>query len=233
MNAVITGATRGMGRAIARELAAAGYSLAICSRNAAELENTVGELRSAHPSIQVQGFPADCSDRGSLRRFANFVHEQFTSIDVLVNNAGMFIPSDLIAEDDEVLDRQWALNLFAPYFLSKSFGKRMQERRSGHIINICSVASLEAVRGAGSYSVTKFALLGLTNVLRNELGPSQVKVTALIPGATFTSSWDNEQVNAEEMISASDIALTVMSCLRMSPNACPEMVVIRPLEARG
>lgn len=231
MNAVITGATRGMGRAISAALAKSGYNLVFCSRKPAEVEEWVRELRALYPSVQIAGIPADCSDRASLQQFANFVQEQFTVTDVLVNNAGMFIPSDILTEEDDILDRQLALNLFAPYYLSKVFGNKMKAQRSGHIVNICSVASLSAVPGAGSYSISKYALLGLTSSLREELAGSNVKVTAILPGSTLTSSWDGAIVDQHDFIASEDIAAAVMACLNMSAGACPEQVVIRPMNS--
>jgi 3-oxoacyl-[acyl-carrier protein] reductase len=105
-------------------------------------------------------------------------------VDVLINNAGLYIPSELMNEDERCLERQMQVNVFAPHFLSKFFAAKMIDQGKGHIINICSIASLEPVTRAGSYSISKTALLGLTKALREELRPAGVKVTAVLPGST-------------------------------------------------
>ncbi|MXV17955.1 SDR family oxidoreductase [Hufsiella ginkgonis] len=230
MNAVITGATKGIGRAIALKLASAGYHLALCSRNQDDLERLLAELRLAHPALQIHGLQTDCSDKGELIRFADFVHEHFKSIDVLVNNAGVFIPSRILDEEDDLLSLQLPLNLGAPYRLCKIFGRQMRQNRSGHIINICSVAAIKPVITAGSYTVTKFALLGLTRVLREELMPYHVKVTAILPGSTLTESWGEVIEDESRFVAAADIASAVLNCLQMSHGCNVDELLIRPVK---
>jgi short-subunit dehydrogenase len=104
----------------------------------------------------------------------------------------------------------------------------MRAAGAGHIINICSVAGLEPVVAAGSYSVTKYALMGLTKVLREELKPAGVKVTAIIPGATLTHSWEGTDIAPEHFIQPEDIASGVLACLQMSAGANIEELVIKP-----
>ncbi len=232
MNAVITGATKGIGKAIARQLAAAGYHLAICSRNADELLVAIDELQTAYPGVQITGLPADCADADQLNQFVSFVQEHFTHTDVLVNNAGMFRPSPLLAETHDLLTEQWDLNLLAPYRLCKIFGKEMRSRRSGHIVNICSIAAIQPVVAAGSYSVTKAALLALTRVLREELMPDDVKVTAILPGSTFTDSWQGSDADPSIFVSPDDVAAAVLACLKMSGGANVDEIIVRPLRGQ-
>ncbi len=230
MNAIITGASKGIGKAIATTLASAGYNLAICSRNQQELDLCAAQIKLESPSANIFAMQADCSDRDQLASFANFVQQHFAVVDVLINNAGTYIPSAILDEDDDLLQPQMELNLYAPYLLSKFFGRLMKEQKSGHILNICSVASIKPVVSAGSYSVTKAALLALTRVLREELIPYNVKVTALLPGSTFTSSWAGTQVKPENFVSVSDIASAVLGCLNMSPGCNVDEMVIRSLK---
>jgi 3-oxoacyl-[acyl-carrier protein] reductase len=136
----------------------------------------------------------------------------------------------LLDEADDSLQKQWNLNLNAPYYLSKFFGKKMRERQSGHIFNICSVASRSVVENAGSYSVTKSALLSLNDVLRQELSAHNVKVTAILPGSTLTSSWAGTTIPAERFVQPEDIANTLYAILNLSSGVNVEEVILKPLQ---
>ncbi|TZF83022.1 SDR family oxidoreductase [Pedobacter sp. BS3] len=230
MNAVITGATKGMGRAIAVKLARQGYDLAFCARNEAEIARLKDELLSINNQATVIGFPADCAKKQQLEQFVNLVQQHFKQVDVLINNAGMYVPATLLDEDDDILNQQLAVNLLAPYYLSKQFGKIMRSWRRGHIINIVSVAALNPVTRAGSYSVTKAALLSLTKALRQELMPHGIKVTAILPGSTLTDSWKGTEIPAERFVQAEDVALAVSGCLTMSVGCNVDEIIIQPVK---
>lgn len=230
MNAIITGATKGMGRAIAIKLAEAGYSLAICARRQSEVDSFCESLRKDHPAIRVIGLQTDCSDPNNVKQFASFVQQHFERVDVLINNVGTFEPASVLDEDDDVFLRQLNINYLSAYILCKEFGRQMRDRQSGHIINICSVAALNPVASAGSYSVTKAALLSLTRVLRADLMKHKVKVTAIHPGSTLTNSWKGTTLSPDRFIEVKDIAETVMTCLTMSAGANVDEIVLSPLQ---
>ncbi|WP_207428013.1 SDR family oxidoreductase [Pedobacter sp. SYSU D00535] len=230
MNAVITGATKGMGRTIAVKLAQAGFNLILCSRSQHEIDDFCQELIAANPQIIASGLKTDCSNPAEVKRFANFVQQQFETVHVLINNVGVFHPASILDEEEDVLATQMQVNFNTAYVLCRAFGRKMREHKAGHIINICSVAALNPVVAAGSYSVTKAALLSLTKVLREELMEHKVKVTAIHPGSTLTNSWEGTSIPPDRFIAAEDVAETVLACLRMSPGANPDEIVIRPLE---
>lgn len=230
MNAIVTGATRGIGLSIVRHLASNNYNLALCARNELDLISLKQDLSEKFPHLIVIYYAADLADREQVKSFATFVSKQFKFTDVLVNNAGLFIPSSLFEEKEDDLDHQMQVNLFTPHYLSKYFGLKMKEAGKGHIINICSIASLEPVVNAASYSVSKIALLGFTRILRKELALYGVKVTAILPGSTLTSSWDGTTIVPDFFVDPEDIALIVMNCLNMSSGANVEEVIIRPLK---
>jgi 3-oxoacyl-[acyl-carrier protein] reductase len=232
MNAVITGATKGMGRAIAIQLAKSGYNLTICSRRQSEVDSFCNELMNINSQITASGLQTDCSKPTEVKAFANFVLQQFDVVDVLVNNVGIFQPGSLLDEDDTNLHDQMQVNFNTAYSLCKVFGSLMRERKSGHIFNICSVAALEPFPEAGSYTVTKFALLGLTKVLRLELMKHNVKVTAILPGSTLTSSWDGTMLPEDNFIAAEDIANAVMYCLGTSAGANVDELIVHPLKGQ-
>lgn len=229
MNAVITGATKGMGRAIAIKLASAGYNLVICSRDQSEIDSFCQELMSQNPSIRAAGLSTNCAEPTQVTAFANFVQQHFQRVDVLINNVGIFHPGSILDEDTRVMETQFQVNFNTAYTLCREFGRQMRENKTGHIINICSVAAINPVAEAGSYTVTKFALLGLTKVLRLELMPHNVKVTAILPGSTLTSSWEGTSLPADRLIASEDVANAVLYCLKTSKGANPDEIIISPL----
>ena len=228
-NALITGATKGMGRSTALAFAHAGVSLAICSRNEQELADFKQKLLTINPSVKVFTQVADGSDKEQLVAFAASAEQTLGFIDIIVNNLGIFIPSSILDDDEDTFEKQLRTNLMPAYHLYRYFGKKMIAARSGHIFNICSVASLEPIPESGSYSVTKYALLGLNKVMRSELQPHNVKVTAIIPGSTLTDSWKDVEVDKEKFVSPDDIAAAIISCYNMSAGANVDELIIRPV----
>lgn len=229
MNAIVTGATKGMGRAIVMELAANNYNITFCARDENQVQAFLDELRKGYPHLLFFGMRADMEDSSDVSGFAEFAARNFGQADVLINNAGLYIPSELMNEDERCLLRQMQVNVFAPHFLSKFFAAKMIELGRGHIINICSIASLEPVTRAGSYSISKTALLGLTKALREELRPAGVKVTAVLPGSTLTDSWSGTDLPSDWFILSQDIAKSIINCLQMSSGANIDEIIIRPL----
>lgn len=227
MNAIVTGATKGIGRAIAVKLAQEGYDLAICARNQSDLKVFAAELE--HFGVKVFIMAADCSIKSEVYAFCDFAVEALTHVDVLVNNAGIFLPASILEEADEAFELQQNVNLNCAYYLSKYMAKLMIIRCSGHIFNICSVASKDIVENAGSYSVTKSALLSLNNVLRQELATYSVKVTAVLPGSTLTSSWEGTTIPEEKFVKPEDIATTLYHILGLSAGANVDELIIKPL----
>ena len=227
MNAIVTGATKGIGRAIAIKLAKEGYNLAICARSQTDLTALTAELEST--GVQVFAMSADCSNKSEVYAFCAFATAALPEIDLLVNNAGIFLPASIFDESDEAFELQQNLNLNCAYYLAKYIGKCMISRRSGHIFNVCSIASKEVVENAGSYSVTKSALLSLNNVLRQELAKYNVKVTAILPGSTLTSSWEGTTIPEDKFVQPEDIASTLFHILGLSAGANVDEVIIKPI----
>ncbi len=228
MNIVITGASKGIGKAVAERFAANGCSLYICARNEAPLQLLAAELEAAHPGVRVHYRCCDVSERQEVLDFAEWVLGHTTSIDVLVNNAGAFIRGQVHDEQAGVLEKLMETNLYSAYHLSRALVPYMIKRRSGHIFNICSIAALKAYPFGGSYSITKYALAGFSTNLRDELKQYDVKVTAVFPGAAFTTSWAESGLARNRFMEAADIAEMVFAAAGLSPRACVEEIVIRP-----
>ena len=227
MNAVITAATKGIGKAIALNLAKKGYNLAICARTEDDLTALKEELK--HYDVNVYTMVADCAIKEQVMAFCDFASANFTEIDVLVNNAGTYLPGSILDESDEAFEFQQLLNVNSTYYLSKYIGKIMRTQRKGHIFNICSVASIMVIENAGSYSVTKAAMLSLNNVLRAELAPYNVKVTAILPGSTLTASWEGTNLPSSQFVQPEDIANSLSAILDLSSGANVDELILKPL----
>lgn len=227
MNAIITGATKGIGKAISVALAKQGYNIIMCARNIDDLSQLAKDIEIF--GVKVLAVKTDCAIETEVLNFIDEALVFAPTVNVLVNNVGVYIPSSLLDEEDSVFKTQQQVNVNTAYLLSKYIGRKMREQRSGHIFNICSVASKAPVENAGSYSVTKAAMLSLNNVLRKELASHQVKVTAIIPGATYTSSWDGTSLDRSKFVQAEDIANTIITVLNLSNGANVDEVVVTPL----
>jgi short-subunit dehydrogenase len=228
MNAIITGATKGIGRATAELFAKQGINLAICSRSAADLEDCKNALRTINEQIEIIYMPCDVSKKNEVLAFANFVKSKWSEIDVLINNAGIFLPGEILLEADGHMESQMETNLYSAYHLTRFCMPWILKSKQAHIFNICSVASILAYPNGGSYSISKYALLGFSKVLREELKTRSVKVTSVLPGATWSFSWKGADFPEDRLMQAEDIAIAIGSALQMSPSAVVEEILIRP-----
>ncbi|WP_316799995.1 SDR family oxidoreductase [Pedobacter frigidisoli] len=228
MKAVITGATKGIGKAIAIKLYENGYDLIIAARNLDDLDEMRAGLIT--PGRVIDVYRVDFSDKQEVYHFLDQMEKNAGFADVLVNNVGTFLPGTLLDEADDAFEMQQHLNVNASYYISKFFGKKMRSMRKGHIFNICSVASNAPVKNGGSYSVTKAAMLSLNHVLRQELAPHQVKVTAFLPGSTKTSSWEGTTIPDEKFVQPDDIAEILYTILQLSAGVNVDEVLMTPLD---
>lgn len=225
---VITGATKGIGLACARLFAIHGYNIAICSRNKSGLESVHNELSELNPNIHIFTKVCDVSDKVQVKAFGEEVIQHFGSVDILINNAGVFLPGSIVDENEGHLEQMIETNLYSAYHLSRVIIPSMVAQNKGHILNMCSIASFTAYKNGGSYAISKFALLGLTKCLRQELKETGVKVTAVMPGATWSASWEGVDLPEERLMNAKDIAETIYNIVTLGPSAVVEEIIIRP-----
>lgn len=228
MDAIITGATKGIGLSIATKLVQEGVNIALCARNSSDLEQVKKELLAIAPHVKVLTKSVDVSKKNEVLAFAKYVKSEFSEIDILINNAGMFIPGSCHGEEDGALEKMIETNLYSAYHLSREIIPVMKSQGSGHIFNMCSIASITAYENGGSYSISKYALYGFTKNLREELKNDNIKVTAILPGATWSASWEGVDLPKERLMEADDIAKLVWSALELSPSATIEEIVVRP-----
>ncbi|NSL89366.1 SDR family oxidoreductase [Chitinophaga solisilvae] len=229
MNAVITGASKGIGKAIAEKLAAEGFNVMICARGAASLEAAKEAIQQKNPAVTVTAVSVDMGDKAQVLAFAQQVKSTFDTVDILVNNAGIFIPGALHEEADGLLEKLMAVNVYSAYHLTRALLPAMMARRSGHIFNMCSTASHHAYPNGGSYSITKYALLGFSKNLRRELTGNNIRVTSISPGPTLTASWDGFEAAPDRMMPPEDIAGVVWSAWSMAPQTVVEDITLRPM----
>jgi short-subunit dehydrogenase len=230
MKVVISGASKGIGRATALLMAARGSDVCVCARTESALQSLKVEIDALEQSGACYYMVADVADKKQVQAFGAFALEKMGRVDVLVNNAGTFTPGSLFEEADGVLEATIQTNLFSAYHLSRALIPSMIQAGRGHIVNICSVASTDAYPNGGSYSVSKFALYGFSKNLRMELLPTGIKVSSILPGATLTDSWGGTDLPAERFIPADDIAKIIWQATTMSASTVVEDIVVRPME---
>lgn len=227
MNVIITGANKGIGKAIAIRFAAAGHHLLLCARNIELLQTTAEEISKAYPAVNIRTMQTDLSKKEEVISFANWCLQQGIP-DILVNNAGIYLPGGAVDEADGFLEMMINTNLYSAYHLSRQIIPAMIKNGSGHIFNICSIASLSAYNGGGGYSISKFAMNGLTKNLRRELMPHGIKVTGVFPGAVLTDSWSNFDNSNNRIMEAKDIAEMVYAATTLSRQAVIDDIIITP-----
>jgi len=228
MNVIITGASKGFGKSIAKIFASHGHNIYICARSTDKLYAVQKELQSQYPGAGVEVMPCDLSLPEEAKAFGKWFLSFNVAPDVLVNNAGLFDPGSVYDEPEGTLERMIAVNLYSAYHLTRTLIPEMTTRRHGHIINMCSIASLKAYPNGGAYSISKFALAGFSKNLREEMKPFGVKVTAVYPGAAYTDSWAGSGVDPSRIMEADDIARMIYAASLLSPQACVEDIVLRP-----
>lgn len=224
---VVTGGTKGIGLAVIEKFAAQGFDVIACARNAAELDTLSKSIEGKY-AVKVFVKATDMGDKMQVKAFADFVTGLHRPIDVLVNNAGFFIPGEISTEPDGTLESMMNANLYSAYNLTKGLVGEMKKKKSGYIFNICSIASFTAYANGGSYAISKFAMLGFSKCLREELKKFNIRVTAVMPGATKTRSWDGVDLPDDRFMPAEDIAETIFSAYSLSGRSVVEEIVIRP-----
>lgn len=225
MKAIITGATKGIGKATAILLAQNGFDVAICARTQSDLDALKSEIEQNY-KVQVIAEAVDMSQKAAVKGFITTIKEAWSTIDILVNNAGVFIPCDLADESNEqAFETMMDLNLYSTYYMTQGVLPMMITEKKGHIFNMCSIASIMPY---GAYAVSKHAMLGFSKVLRDEVKDKGIRVTAIMPGATYTASWDGTDLPQERFMKAEDIAQSLWDIYNLSERTVVEEIILRP-----
>ena len=228
MNIVITGASRGIGFAIAQKFAANGYDLIITSLNEDSIISALNLLKAQFPTTKIYAAAYDLSKREKAIAFGQWAHS-IGNIQVLVNNAGSYLPGKITEIEVDVLEQQLNTNLMSAFNVTKEVLPSLKKSNHAHIFNLCSIASLQAYQNGGAYSVSKYALKGFNDNLRFELKPAGIKVTGVYPGAVHTDSWSGFDNSHNRIMQAKDIADIIFQSAQLSKAACVEEIVIRPV----
>ena len=230
MNIVITGASKGLGFAIAEAFAADHHphQFFLCARNENDLAEAAYKLgqKQTHHTVQTQA--CDITNKEEVNQFANWVLQQTTAIDILVNNTGSFLPGGILSEADGTLETMMNTNFYGAYHLTKALLPNFVQNQKGHIFNICSTAALGAYPGGSSYSISKFALMGFSKNLREELKDHNIKVTTVYPGSFYSDSWKESDIDPKRIMETADMANMIFTAAHLSPQACVEEIVLRP-----
>lgn len=226
--AVVTGATKGIGKAISIGLAKLGYQLVLIGRDKIDLEKVVAEIIIKSNIIPLT-FQLDITDSVKVKKTIQEIINETGRIDVLVNNAGLFIDGSLSLPEEDFI-KMLETNLTAQFVVLQEIVPIMKKQKSGAIFNVASRAGKIGFVGNGGYNASKFGLVGLSESLYRELSLLGIKVTALCPG------WVNTEMafkagttlKEEQMIQPEDIFETIKWLLNLSHGACVKEVILEP-----
>lgn len=220
----ISGASRGIGLAIAKRFYKEGFQVGICSRSISHLAAAKEEM----PDLLT--FQCDISDKVQVKAMAVEIEAAMGTLEVLVNNGGIFQSGSLMEKEDDTFEAVMATNLNSAYYLSKALLPAMMQAKRGTVVNMCSVASILAYENGGAYCMSKHALLGFGKVLREEMKAYGIRVINVLPGATLTDSWAGSGLPEGRFMPVEDIAEVVWDSYKLSGRTVVEEVILRPFE---
>jgi len=224
--AVVTGAGRGIGAAIAHKLASLGANLVLSGRTLKPLESTAGAI-----GAQARVKPCDVSHLESVEALARFVDETFGRLDILVNNAGV---GAFATPLHELTPQEWEkvlnTNLRGVYYAIRSFAPMMIRRKTGHIVNISSLAGKNPLPNGAAYAASKWGLNGLSYSVAEELRSHKIRVSVVSPGSVNTELSPHTGKNPDKMLQPDDVAHVVAMLVTQAGQSFASEVLLRPTE---
>jgi len=225
--AVVTGGTRGIGRAIARRLAKEGYAVVISGHAVASVRRAVDDL--AKEGLAISGRASDARREEDQRALVEHAVSAHGRLDVLVNNAGIGEFEAIDRLEPERFRAVIETNLFGPYYAIRAAAPLMKKNGGGFIVNIASLASVNAFAGGAAYNASKFGLLGLSDAAMLDLRHDGIRVATVLPGSVATEFGDSHGGRDNEwMLSADDVAEAVVDLVRFPARAIPSRIDLRP-----
>ena len=227
--AVITGAGRGIGAAIAATLASMGARAVLCARTRSALESVASTIQNAGGQCAVM--ECDVTDLRSVESVAGRVDRTFGRLDILVNNAGVgAFASPLHELPPHDWERIMNTNLRGVYYCIRSFAPLMIRARTGHIVNISSLAGKNALPNGAAYSASKWGLNGLSYSAAEELRTHNIRVSVVCPGSVHTEFTPHTGKTAEKMLQPQDIAHAVAMIVTQAPQSFASEILLRPTQ---
>ena len=226
--AVVTGASRGIGLAIARRLGQMGARVSLCARNAANLERAASGLRAA--GIQLLALRTDVTRGDEIASLVSETQRTFGPVDILVNNAGIGIFGPFQEQTEADWNAIMDTNLKSVFLVSRAVAPEMIRRKTGHIINIGSLAGKSAFANGAVYCASKWGLLGLTGCMAEELRAHGIRVSAICPGSVATEFSPHAGKDPARMLQPEDVAHAVAALVTQAPGSFISEVLMRPTQ---
>jgi NADP-dependent 3-hydroxy acid dehydrogenase YdfG len=226
---VVTGGTKGIGKAIVSRFLNEGFQVFTCGSSESSVVKLRLEMEDFVKSEKLHVAQVDVADKKDIQAWAFSILSVHGSIEILVNNAGVFLPGTISEEEDGTFEKLMQTNLASAYHATRSFLPALRTAPMAHIFTICSTASIMAYTNGGSYCISKFGLLGMNKVLREELKTTNIRVTSVLPGATFTDSWSGAGIPETRFMKPEDVADCLWSAWNLSPGCVVEEILLRPL----
>lgn len=236
--ALVTGGSRGIGRAVVEALLRRYWTVAFCSRSQQSVDKTVRALEGVHER-RIEGRGVDVGDQQQVDAWVTDVAERHGRIDLVVNNAGLgrFAPVDEMDGDD--WRDQLRTNLDGPFYMTHAASRFMKERGEGWVFNIASLAARHSFAGGGAYNASKFGLLGFSDAAMLDLRSHGIKVVAILPGSVDTSFHQDAHPDRdgsaenEWMLRPEDVARAVIDVLSYPERALPSRIELRPTRTKA
>lgn len=227
--ALVTGATEGIGRAIAIALGAAGYRVGVCARNGAKLTELLGDLERA--GVRAAGVPCDVGDAGQVERLVAHVTAALGPVDILVNNAGIGILKPFAELSLDEWDAVMTTNVRSLFLMTRAVLPGMRARKQGAVVNISSLSGKRGFAGGTAYAASKHAVMGFSESLMLEVRHEGVRVITICPGSVDTKIIHRQQVfesDPAKILKPEDVASVVLSALQLPARATVSEIHVRP-----
>jgi 3-oxoacyl-[acyl-carrier protein] reductase len=225
---LITGSSRGIGLAVARRLGRMGARVSLCARKKTDLESAAADLRAA--GIEVVAVPTDVTRADEVSRLVSETQRSLGPVDILVNNAGIGIFGPFYHQTDADWNSVLDTNLKSAFLTSRAVAPEMIRRKSGHIINISSLAGKSTFASGAIYCASKWGLLGLTGCMAEDLRAHGIRVSAICPGSVATEFSPHAGKDPSKMLQPDDVAHAVAALVTQSPGSFISEVHIRPTQ---
>lgn len=229
--AIVTGGSRGIGKAIAEELADMGYNLVLIAKDASRLKKTADGIAKGR-KIHIDTFKCDLANTKEIDELYDFISSKKINVDILINNAGTFVGGSTENATLKSYDEQQAINTRGMFYLTQRLLPLIKKGKEKRIVIISSVRALDHYQGGEGgaiYAISKWGVRGWARSLREEFRKYKIGITVIYPGPVFTDQWKGTETPEEKFISPIDIAKGVRAALSVGPQTVIEEITIMPL----